>query len=133
MARAFILSVAGVLASCAPASAPVPPKPAATGLRCVALADVQRAEIVRDDQMLFHLRDGSHLQMHFPRACPGLAAAGQFTFAPEKSQLCAGDPVRVVQQSPVPSLGADCDLGYFWPPNTSPGPVPPQIGAGKPG
>ena len=121
-----------LLSACAP-SAQAPLAQTAQGLNCVALDDVTSTEILDDNHMLFHLRDGPSLRMDFPSVCTGLTQAGQFTFAPEKSRLCAGDVVQVVSQRPVPSLAAQCNLGHFWPQPSHMEPLHPQIGAGKRG
>ncbi len=122
MRKPIILAALGLMAACAPATAPktaavapATPIPAVAARDCVSLANISEARVINDNTIDFHLRDGSVLRNTLPNSCPSLGFEKAFTYATSLSQLCSVDIITVIYQSGGPRTGASCGLGKFVP------------------
>lgn len=119
-----LIAAAGlmVLASCAPATAPVAvaaapasPAPAVAARSCVSLTAISEARVIDDRTIDFHMRNGTVLKNTLPHSCPSLGFEKAFTYATSLSQLCSVDIISVIHQGGGPRIGASCGLGAFVP------------------
>lgn len=89
--------------------------------RCIPINQIQRTEVVDDQNVLFYMRDKQVYNNHLPQRCTGLAMAKAFKYATAQSQLCNVDiisPLGHTTGEVVP--GASCGLGMFVPTTAAP-------------
>ncbi len=138
--RVYILAVACLVLSLSPvASALADEAPEEEGgERCVNMRTVSNTEVIDDQTILFHMRNGVIYRNYLPRRCSGLAREQRFSYSTTISRLCDIDTITVLyNQGGGLSSGASCGLGKFYPiskdeaqalkepPDIEPEPLPP--------
>ena len=138
--RVFIPAAACLVLSLSPfASALADEAPEEEGgERCVNMRTVSSTEVIDDQTILFHMRNGVIYRNSLPRRCSGLAREQRFSYSTTISRLCDIDTITVLyNQGGGLSSGASCGLGKFYPiskdeaqalkepPDIEPEPLPP--------
>lgn len=77
---------------------------------CLKIARIYRSEIVDDQTILFHMRDGAIWRNRLPNKCYGLRMQGGFGYATALDMLCDLDIIQVLGGS-----RSVCGLGRFEP------------------
>jgi hypothetical protein len=85
-------------------------------VECIALRQIERANVIDADTIVFRMRGGDIYRNDLPQQCPALADGNTFMYRVATNRLCATDSITVlldVGSRFVP--GASCGLGAFAP------------------
>lgn len=83
--------------------------------RCVNTRPISRTEIVDDQDILFHMRNGEIYLNHLRKTCKRLAEEGRFAYSTTTSRLCTDDIISVLTDSGFGlTTGRSCKLGNFY-------------------
>jgi hypothetical protein len=82
---------------------------------CIWLRQLEHAEVIDDQTILFHQTDYRVYRNHLPRECPGLEREGRFMYEAPTSQLCSIDAIAVLENWGTAALarGFTYALGEF--------------------
>jgi hypothetical protein len=85
-------------------------------VRCIALSNLDRTEVLDDHTIVFRMRNGVLYLNHLARDCPGLEREQRFMYSPTGTQLCAVDGVTVIEKWAFGfTRGFTCSLSEFNP------------------
>lgn len=84
---------------------------------CIWLRQLDHAEVIDDQTILFHQTGNRVYRNHLPRECPSLEREGRFMYEVPTSQLCSIDTITVLENWGTTGLarGFTCALGEFQP------------------
>lgn len=83
---------------------------------CLHLRTVDRIEILDEQHILFHMRNGEIFNNHLPRKCPGLRRDDTIMYRTTLNQLCSIDMFTVLENIGGGFLpGTACSFGKFYP------------------
>ena len=118
------LGSATALAQDAPADAPKPGSAAAKAAKklaqyeatgetrqCIPLIQIDRSDVVDDQNILFHMRGGKTYLNTLPYRCPRLGFEESFSYRTSLNQLCNVDIITVFDATGF--HGPSCGLGDF--------------------
>ena len=84
--------------------------------QCIPLVRIDHAEIIDDQNIAFHMKNGDIYRNHMPNACPGLRPHDTYMYRTSLNQLCNVDIITQLDQIGFGfSPGASCGLGMFYP------------------
>jgi hypothetical protein len=82
--------------------------------RCVPLSAIDRTEVVDNDTVLFHMRNGDVYRNVLRHECPTLKNRDQFAYRVNAAQLCSSDLITVLDRNAFGFRpGPSCSLGSF--------------------
>jgi len=90
-------------------------QPAGPAQDCVDLNQIRSTEVLSDQVIDFHLRNGRVLRNTLPYACPNLGFEEGFSYNTSLSRLCSVDVITVLERAGGLRRGASCGLGKFQP------------------
>ena len=106
MPRTLVACALGfALAGCASLTSPSPEK---NTPRCLSIARIHRTQIVDDQVILFHMRDGTIFRNELPQRCYGLRIQNGFGYATPLDRVCDLDVIQVLG-----GTLSRCNLGRF--------------------
>ena len=118
------LGSVAALAQDAPADAPKPGsaaekaakklakyEPTGESRQCLPLIQIDRSDVVDDQNILFHMRGGKTYLNTLPYRCPRLGFEESFSYRTSINQLCNVDIITVFD--PTGFHGPSCGLGTF--------------------
>jgi len=83
---------------------------------CVTLAQIDRTEIIDDERIAFHMRNGDIYLNQLRRKCVGLEPGARFSYRTSSSRICRVDLITILEDFPRAfTRGASCSLGAFAP------------------
>lgn len=82
--------------------------------RCISLAVIDHTEVIDDQTVVFHMKNGDIFLNHLDRTCPTLAPGEVFSYRTASRQLCSVDFITVHPDFPRAG-GISCRLGMFQP------------------
>ncbi len=108
--------VCSIFTCAAAAMAQAEPATADGALRCIAINEIRRTEVVDDKTILFHLKNKKVYRNELPQRCPSLSYGRAFKYETSQHQLCNVDLISVINHTTGESIaGAVCGLGMFVP------------------
>lgn len=85
-----------------------------TALRCLNLLQIDRSDVIDDENIFFYMRDGRVYRNQLPNRCPGLRREDRFLYRPMGNRLCDVDTITVLTSlGGGLTSGATCGLGKF--------------------
>lgn len=75
---------------------------------CIRPTDIQRQDIVSDEEIRFEMRNGDVWVNKLPRKCPSLKFQGGFTWDVRGMMVCSNEQTIYVKDD-----GTPCQLGAF--------------------
>lgn len=81
--------------------------------RCISAPRIDRAEVIDDRTIVFHMRGRAMYLNVLPNRCPGLRVNDTIAYRPRTHQLCSVDTITIVMHAGGPSRGPTCGLGTF--------------------
>jgi hypothetical protein len=82
---------------------------------CIWLRQLDRTEVIDDQNILFYQHGNRVYRNYLPRACPGLDREERFMYEARSNQLCSVDTITVLEDWGSTGLtrGFTCALGEF--------------------
>jgi hypothetical protein len=102
-----------ILALCLPLAAQAASNKMDMGSVCLNLADIDHTEILDDQTVLFHMRDGAVWENMLPEACTGLKAANGFDFIGQQGTGGQGKICGNIDLIHVANSDTSCAIGAF--------------------
>lgn len=95
---------------------PASAQQAAAPLDCIDLVRLDRADVIDDQTILFHMNNREVLRSSLPSKCPGLASEERFMYRVTMNRLCSTDIITVLYHAGFGLVeGPSCRLGDFEP------------------
>lgn len=86
-------------------------------VKCIAWHKIERAELLNDRYIVFHLSGDELWLAQLRMKCPGVTPSSVLSFEKDTNQLCEWDSVRTVTEDGIDGvrLGPKCNLPKFEP------------------